>query len=203
MQDLDHIQVDERARNLKRFEIKGNYHLKSICLSNLDLVAFTCKGFHIDLDLAHLSKLKELELDISFLSFNDVFNQISACALSLQYLSISVDEPEDFSLLEYVPKLPNLKKLRLAVGGNGDDCLLFLASVLNACPNLETFSITPRWISPIIRRKKARDATNPHKHLKLVEIEEYKGYCMKKEAVLSRAKLIESIMPKGVDLVIV
>ncbi|XP_071713594.1 F-box/LRR-repeat protein At5g02910-like [Rutidosis leptorrhynchoides] len=93
LQDLVHIQVDEQARNLKRFEIVGNFHLKSVCLSNLDLVSFTCKGFHIDIRLAHISKLKELELDFCFSSINNVFNQISACALSLQYLSISVDEP--------------------------------------------------------------------------------------------------------------
>ncbi|XP_071713596.1 putative F-box/LRR-repeat protein At5g02930 [Rutidosis leptorrhynchoides] len=189
---LDHIQIDGQARYLKRFEIQENYYLKSICLSNLDL--------------------------------------ISSFALSLQYLSISVDEPEDFSIIDSVSELPNLKKLRLAVGGSNDDCLLFLASVLNACPNLETFSIRPCWTSPIIRRKKARDATNPHTHLKLVEIAKYKGrkcdfelaaYIIQttvslkkvviaisndstmKEVLHSRAKLIESIKPKGVELVIV
>ncbi|XP_071712063.1 F-box/FBD/LRR-repeat protein At4g26340-like [Rutidosis leptorrhynchoides] len=227
---LDHIQIDGQARNLTHFEIEGMCHVDSICLSNLDLVSLTCKGLRVDLHLAHIPKLKELVLDISFKNFNNLFGQISSCALSLQYLSISVDEPEGYLIFESIPMFPNLKKLKLAVGGGSDDCLLFLASILNACPNLETFSITPRWTSPIIRRKKARDATNPNKHLKLVKIVEYKGRkcdfelaayiiqtavslkkaviaisrdCLKKEDVKSRAKLIESIKPKGVELVIV
>ncbi|GKA50956.1 F-box domain containing protein [Tanacetum coccineum] len=73
------------------------------------------------------------------------------------------------------PVLPNVKKLRLVIGGKKSDCLLDLASILNACPNLQTFEIKPIWTSPIISKRKARDATNPIEHLKLVKIIGYYG----------------------------
>ncbi|XP_071713599.1 uncharacterized protein [Rutidosis leptorrhynchoides] len=173
----------------------------------------------------------ELDLDVCRMNIRNVFVQISSCALSLVSLFITAKKPEVSLILDSVPKLPNLKKLRLAVGGSGYDCLLFLASIMNACPKLETFSIKPCWTPPIISSKKARDATNPHKHLKLVEIAEYKGrkcdyelavYIIqtaavalkkiviaiernpkKEEAARSSAERIKSIKPQGVELVIV
>ncbi|XP_071711488.1 uncharacterized protein [Rutidosis leptorrhynchoides] len=189
-------------------------------------------GYNIDLRLAHLPKLKEVDLDMVRLNINNAFRQILFCALSMESLSMNVKKPEGRELsvfIKSVSMLSNMKKLRLAVGGSGYDCLLFLTSIMNACPNLETFSIKPCWTSPIIT-KKARVATNPHKNLKLVEIVEYKGRkcdfelaayiiqtavalkevvisvsrdCLKKKAAESCTKLIESIKAQGVELVIV
>ena len=40
-----------------------------------------------------------------------------------------------------LPELPNVKKLTLTVGAHKDDYLRGFASIANACPNLETFTI--------------------------------------------------------------
>ncbi|XP_071694008.1 putative FBD-associated F-box protein At3g12840 [Rutidosis leptorrhynchoides] len=160
-------------------------------------------------------------------------NQISSCALSLQSLSLRVEQTEGCLIHDSVPMLPNLKKLKIAVGENrDDDSLVYLASLMNACPNLVSFSIKSRWDSPIISMKKARGATiNPHKHLKIFKIKNYKGrksdfelaayiietvVSLKKVTIIvtrpsmyeeafqySAEGLIEFTMPKGVELVIV
>ncbi|XP_071713598.1 F-box/FBD/LRR-repeat protein At5g22700-like [Rutidosis leptorrhynchoides] len=216
---LDDIIIGGECRNLRHLEIVDAYkYAKSIYLSDLDLLSFTFKGYYIDLLFARLSKLKELDLDVVRLNINNVFRQISLCALSLESLSITVKKPEVRRILklESVPVLPNLKKLRLAVGGGGNECFLFLPSVINACPNLETFSI-----------KKESNRCNPQKHLRLIEIVEYKGrkcdfelaaYIIQSAVALkkvvisivrermkarSSAERIKSIKPQDVELVIV
>ncbi|XP_071711493.1 uncharacterized protein [Rutidosis leptorrhynchoides] len=141
---LDHIIIGGRGqcRNLKYFEIVDTCNnVKSIYLSDLDLVSFTFKGYTtytIDLRLALLTKLKEFEVDIDggLLNINNVYSQIFSCALSPESLSIAVKNPQGSLILESVSMLPNLKKLRLAVGGSGYDCLLFVASIMNSCPKL-------------------------------------------------------------------
>ncbi|XP_071710276.1 uncharacterized protein [Rutidosis leptorrhynchoides] len=167
------------------------------------------------------------------MNINNVFSQISFGVVSLQSLSLRVDRLEVYDLIpQSVPKLLNLKNLRLSFVGAGDDCLLYLAFIMNACPQLENFCIKPSWTSPTISRKKARCATKPHKHLKLVEIVEYKGrkcdyevatYIIqivavalkkiviaierinpkKREAARSSAERIKLIKPHGVELVII
>lgn len=41
-----------------------------------------------------------------------------------------------------IPKLPKVKKLMLVMGAEEDDSLLEYTSIAQACPTLETFSIS-------------------------------------------------------------
>ncbi|XP_071696097.1 F-box protein At4g09920-like [Rutidosis leptorrhynchoides] len=234
---MDHIHLSGQCCNLKCFQIVDTEYgyVRSVNLSDLDLVSFTFRGYDIDLRLAHLPKLNELDLDLGGMKIENVFGRISSCVLSLQSLSLHVNQPEGYLIHVYLPRLPNLKKLKLAFGGTFNDCLVLLDAVLSACPNLETFSIKLICIltmAPIIHKRRAEDATNAHKHLKLVEMAGYKGrkcdfelaayilqtpaVALKKvviaiarwdskgeEAARCSAERIKSIKPQGVELVIV
>ncbi|PWA79396.1 F-box domain, FBD domain, Leucine-rich repeat domain, L domain-like protein [Artemisia annua] len=208
-----HIRVGGRALKLKHFEIVGNNSLYSIYLSDFDLVSFTYKGCIIDLRLTNLPTLKEVDLRTDY----NVLDQISSCALSLQDLSL------DFSYyyhmkgleLDSVPELPNLKKFRLVIGGSKCNFLLDLASILNACPKLESFTLEPFWTSSVTNKRKARGSVIPHEHLKLkividpchnqrrLPVKTVRKFLMNKVAALSSAKhQLESILPSGVELCI-
>ncbi|GJU16723.1 F-box domain containing protein [Tanacetum coccineum] len=143
---LKHILVGGRALNLKHFNISSPSVVQSIYLSDFDLLSFTYKGPSIDIRLTNLPKLNEVDMHEGCVARNPrtVFNQISTCSVSLQALSIKIHD--DFNPMNSVnvdsfPVLPNVKKLRLVIGGKKSDCLLDLASILNACPNLQTFEI--------------------------------------------------------------
>lgn len=56
---------------------------------------------------------------------------------------------ENFKL-DSVPELPNVKILRLTITVlEDDDCLLEFASIANACPRLETFTVEVLMLCPI------------------------------------------------------
>ncbi|XP_071708469.1 F-box/FBD/LRR-repeat protein At4g26340-like [Rutidosis leptorrhynchoides] len=170
---LYRFDVNGQFPNLKHLEIVDICYGGSIYLSDLDnLVSFTFKGYDEDLRLAHLPKLKELHIYMIRLNVKNVFDQIWSFALSMQSLSLTSFVSAGDLIIDSVPKLPNLKKFRLkaGVGGNGEDHLIFLDSIMNACLILETISIETEYISPIINRKKVSDAANIHEHLKLFEI---------------------------------
>lgn len=52
---------------------------------------------------------------------------------------------------DFVPELKNLKKLTLKLCGGKYNCLLPLAFIVNACPNLETLTVQVLTQCPIIR----------------------------------------------------
>lgn len=109
---IKNIHVYGHALKLKHFTIVSEWRVDSICLSDFDLVSFTCKGPVADLRLSHLPKLKEVDIDLKrvrvMLGTNvvmlrtNVFDQISSCALTLQVLSINIDVPKvSFSCLMF------------------------------------------------------------------------------------------------------
>lgn len=55
---------------------------------------------------------------------------------------------ENFKL-DSVPELPNVKILRLTIGAFEMDSLLEFASIANACPHLETFTVEVLMLCPI------------------------------------------------------
>ncbi|PWA79395.1 F-box domain, FBD domain, Leucine-rich repeat domain, L domain-like protein [Artemisia annua] len=146
-----------RALKLKHLEIVGFDSIYSIELSDFDLESFTYKGLSIDLRLTNLPKLKKVGLCPRGERWPyNVFDQISSCALSLPALSLDLRyRPTKCLKLDSLPELPNLKNLRLVIGGSKCNFLLDLASILNACPKLETFTLQPFWTSPITNKRKA------------------------------------------------
>lgn len=91
---VKNIHVYGRALKLKHFKIVTHFCVDSIYLSDFDLVSFTCKGSVEDLRLSHLPKLKEVDIyRVRVMLDTNVFDQISSCALTLQVLSINIDDP--------------------------------------------------------------------------------------------------------------
>ena len=50
--------------------------------------------------------------------------------------------------IDSIPELPSVKKLRLKIGGGTFKLLEYLASILNACPNLVTLTIQVLTLYP-------------------------------------------------------
>ncbi|PWA60318.1 FBD domain, Leucine-rich repeat domain, L domain-like protein [Artemisia annua] len=174
---LKHIRVGGRALNLKHFEVVHCFSMESIHICDFDLVSFTFHGRPIDLRLRNLTKLRELNLGHQFVLENNVLGQISAFASSLIILSFRIYSPKNDFRPDPLPELPNVKKLTLTVGAHKDDYLRGFASIANACPNLETFTIEVLWYSPFRRRREARNVAtrHPHQHLKLLQFLGYYG----------------------------
>ncbi|XP_071734617.1 putative F-box/LRR-repeat protein At5g38386 [Rutidosis leptorrhynchoides] len=169
---LKHIHVSGRALKLKHFEIENYCHsVSSIYLSDFDLESFTYVGQRVDLSLSRLPKLKKLNLGkVNWLVVDDVVARLSlSCASSLESLSVCVEHGKQCLCPNQFCELPNVKHLRLAFKCSKRDCLLDLAHTVNAFPSLESFKLEIHCTSTFVRRP-TRDDTNPHQHLKYVEI---------------------------------
>ncbi|KAI3783520.1 hypothetical protein L1987_42604 [Smallanthus sonchifolius] len=166
---------DIKLEHLKMVSCSG---FESISLYGFDLVSFTYCGPEIEFHLTDLPKLKELDIgEVSLGLENNMFSQISSCALSLQVLILDMWSPKKGLDVNAIIKLPKVKKLMLVMGAEEDDSLLEFTSIAQACPRLETFSISLHWNSPMKMRKKVRHVAAPqlHQHLKLLEIIGYYG----------------------------
>ncbi|KAI7726506.1 hypothetical protein M8C21_027165 [Ambrosia artemisiifolia] len=131
--------------NLKHFKLVACSGFESISLYGFDLVSFIYQGPEIKLHLTDLPKLKELDIgEISVGLENNVFCQISSCALYLQVLELDMRSTKKGLDVNAILKFPNVKKLKLAIQSEGDDSLLEFTSIAQACPSLETFSISVR-----------------------------------------------------------
>lgn len=58
------------------------------------------------------------------------------------FLQVNVD-------FKFIPKLPKVKKLKLIITSQQDDSLLESASIVKACPSLETFAVKVLTVSPM------------------------------------------------------
>ncbi|KAI3783516.1 hypothetical protein L1987_42600 [Smallanthus sonchifolius] len=166
---------DIKLKHLKMVDCSG---FESISFYGFELVSFTYCGPEIEFHLTDLPKLKELDIgEVSLGLENNVFSQISSCALSLQVLILDMWSPKKGLNVNAIIKLPNVKKLMLVMGAEEDDSLLQFTSIAQACPSLETFSISLHWYAPMKRRRKVRHVAAPHlhEHLKVLEIIGYYG----------------------------
>ncbi|KAK1431572.1 hypothetical protein QVD17_08032 [Tagetes erecta] len=173
-----HIHVGGQGVNLKRLIINSCSGVESIVLYGFDLVSFLYSGSEIQLRLVDLPKLKELDIGEVNVGFeNNVFSQISSCALYLEVLVLNIGSAKKGLNVNAILKLPKVKKLMLIIGAEEDDSLLEYTSIAQACLSLETFSISLHWCSLMKKRRKVRHVAAPHlhKHLKFLEIIGYYG----------------------------
>ncbi|KAI3757849.1 hypothetical protein L6452_05392 [Arctium lappa] len=201
---LKYIHAGGKKLELKHIEIMYCPAINFICLNDFNLVSFTYKGPEIELVLSNLPNLKVLDIDEGVTSLeNNVFSQIASCLSYLQVLSLDIHCPKESLKLATIPELPMVKKLKLSIGAQKDDCLLEFTSIAEACPSLEVFTIELHWFSPIRRRKKVRHAAeHPHEHLKLLEFVGYYGRVSDLELalyVINNASALEKIFidPRG------
>uniref|UniRef100_A0A7N2MF80 FBD domain-containing protein n=1 Tax=Quercus lobata TaxID=97700 RepID=A0A7N2MF80_QUELO len=118
---------------LERLSICGSRHLYA--------------GLDIDLFIENVPLLVDLyigvgkgNLDRPFL--DDYLSQFSGCLSQLQVLTLElIDGFVDEVYSEFFPPLNNLKKLVLEVGAWGEDHLLGLTPLINACPYLQILEL--------------------------------------------------------------
>ncbi|XP_071708520.1 uncharacterized protein [Rutidosis leptorrhynchoides] len=188
---IRHIDINGQSPDLKHLEIVDSCYGGFIYISNLEnLVSFTFKGKIKDLRLAHLPKLKELDLDMG----------------------------RGDLIRESIPKLLNLKKFILAVDGSDTDHLIFLDFIMNVCPNLETLSVE-EVTTNLHEHLKLFEIVNFWDRecdfelaayiiktvvaLKKVVIKFTQAKASMEEIARSFAKRIKSVIPKSVALVII
>ncbi|KVI09957.1 FBD-like protein [Cynara cardunculus var. scolymus] len=108
---------------------------------------------------------------------NDMFCQISCCVPYLQILELDLYRLQVSIELLPFPKLPKLKGMTIRVVEQGEDGVLALTSLVEACPNLQRFSImkTSLFSAGKMDREVRQMAKKPHQHLEVVEIDEYHG----------------------------
>ncbi|KAJ0525673.1 putative F-box domain, FBD domain, F-box-like domain superfamily protein [Helianthus annuus] len=173
-----HVRVGGKDIKLKHIKLVDCSGFESISLYGFDLVSFIYCGPEIQFHLSDLPKLRELDIGEVSVGFeNNVFGQISSCALKLRVLVLDIWSAKKGLNVNAIIKFPNVKKLMLVMGAEEDDCLLEYTSIAQACPRLETFSISLHWCSPMKRRRKVKRVAAPrvHKHLKVIEIIGYYG----------------------------
>nr|XP_043616051.1 F-box/FBD/LRR-repeat protein At1g78750-like [Erigeron canadensis] len=174
---LTYVDVGGRSIKLKHLEIVSCSNLRYIYLYEFDLEAFVYKGPTISLELEVLPKLKLLDIQtgVAWLE-NSLFNRMSCCLSHIQVLSFIINYPKESLKFDSIPKLPNVKNLRLTIGACRGDSLLEFTNLAKACPSLETLTIELRWESPMKRRRNLRRvASTPHHQLKTFEIVGYSG----------------------------
>lgn len=180
------IDVGGQYLKLKHFEVVQCGSVKSIQLYDFGLESFTYKGQAIKLRFTDLPKLKELEINEKHaLLENNVLGQISSGALYLQVLCLELSGLKENFKLDSVPELPNVKILRLTIGAFEMDSLLEFASIANACPHLETFTVEQLYsATEELRKKIRRVVTRPHEHLKLFQFIGYHSQVRDLELVM-------------------
>ncbi|KAI3783473.1 hypothetical protein L1987_42556 [Smallanthus sonchifolius] len=202
---LEFASMVNACPNLETFIIECQF-VVSVYLFGFDLESFTYIGRPIDLRLTRLPKLKNVAMSQELVGLNNnAFHQIASCASSLQALSFKIDRPKQSAKLDSIPRLPNIKKLTLTIVARADNSLLEFASMVNACPNLETFIIESlpnletfiievlklspindllnriitggrvTMVSPIKRRRKATRIAADHRHAHL-KLFQIRGY---------------------------
>ncbi|KAJ9545690.1 hypothetical protein OSB04_025397 [Centaurea solstitialis] len=167
---LRDLYVDDGKLKLKHLEIVDCPKIKSIYLSSFNLVSFTYKGRlrAVRLVISNLPCLKFWDIGEGVIGLkNRVFSQFDYCLSYLDVLSLEITRPKEGLKLATIPKLPMIKKLKLAIGARKDNCLLEFTAIAKACPRLEVFTIELQWLSPIKSRRKVRHvADHPHYYLK-------------------------------------
>ncbi|KAK1427564.1 hypothetical protein QVD17_16252 [Tagetes erecta] len=200
---LTQIRISGQGVNLKHLEIENCLGGMSVHLNDCDLVSFTYKGTLMDLDITNLPKLKEFNIRHVRVGFeNYVLSQLSSCVSSLEALSFLVDGTATENLLS-IPRLPNVKKLKLTIDMLEDGRILnhLVTSIREACSNLETFIIKVGWYSQFERTavSNTRSSANiqPFKNLKVFKMLGYYGRTLDYELaayVIHNAVALEKVV---------
>ncbi|CAK9183669.1 unnamed protein product [Ilex paraguariensis] len=136
---------------LKYLEICCCLNIKSMVISNVNLVALIYKGHKIRLLLENVPLL--VELSISGLvsnSLNKFFPRLSCCLSQLQTLKLNAPMYEEFSGFLMSRELSSLKTFVLHSMALDDRCLLGYASLIKASPILKKFVLQVIFLLHII-----------------------------------------------------
>ncbi|KAK4579390.1 hypothetical protein RGQ29_029169 [Quercus rubra] len=186
------LSVSGSSLSLKHLEVVYCTCLKYVDIFDTSLISFKYVGLDIDLFIENVPLLVDLyigvgkgNLDKPFL--DDYLSQFSCCLSQLQVLTLElIDGFVDEVYSKFFPPLNNLKKLVLEVGAWGEDHLLGLTPLINACPYLQILELKMPWIKveDHDRRKMRRGIKCPHKYLKVLEIYGYAGRTCEFEFVM-------------------
>ncbi|KAJ9541816.1 LOW QUALITY PROTEIN: hypothetical protein OSB04_028322 [Centaurea solstitialis] len=173
-------EIHGKGLALKSLGIRSCCQLESVEICDSNIVFFNCDGgSSMTLRFDNLQKLEEVCISKgpSWKELNDMFYQLSGVPC-LQVLELNLYHVQGDIELHPFPMLPTLKQLIVTVLEEDEDGFFVLPSLLEACPNLQTLTITrlnwPREEKP--NRGVWQMAKKPHQSLEVVEMIEYHGW---------------------------
>ncbi|KAL4626243.1 hypothetical protein ACB092_05G082100 [Castanea dentata] len=186
------LRVSGSSLSLKHLEVVYCTCLKYVEIFDTSLISFKYAGLEIDLFIKNVPLLVDLYIGVGNGNLgrpllNDYLPQFSRCLSQLQVLTLElIDGFVDEIGSKLFPRLKNLKKLVLEVGAWGEDNLLGLTPLINACPYLQILELKMPWINVQDHdtRKMRRGIKCRHKYLKVLEIYGYAGRMCEFEFVM-------------------
>ncbi|KAF3960498.1 hypothetical protein CMV_014801 [Castanea mollissima] len=186
------LRVSGSSLSLKHLEVVYCTCLEYVEIFDTSLISFKYAGLEIDLFIKNVPLLVDLYIGVGNGNLgrpllNDYLPQFSRCLSQLQVLTLElIDGFVDEIGSKLFPRLKNLKKLVLEVGAWGEDNLLGLTPLINACPYLQILELKMPWINvqDHDRRKMRRGIKCRHEYLKVLEIYGYAGRVCEFEFVM-------------------
>ncbi|KAK8553460.1 hypothetical protein V6N13_062265 [Hibiscus sabdariffa] len=195
---LVHLRVVGPSLCLKYLEIIHCLCMESLEIDAANLLSFKYYGPKIKLTSMNVPNIAELSIDgTCFKSLARMMVEMSTAFIRLEKLTFSVIMfvQRWMNNCEY-PMLINLKQLELNLYASDDESLLFLSSLINACPSLNKFSLEFCRLKVHVKRKMKKARKCPHHSLKVVKITGFVGktidteFCM---YLIENAVMLEKI----------
>ncbi|KAH9652974.1 F-box domain-containing protein [Citrus sinensis] len=169
------LKVVGSAIQLKHLRISTCYRLNEIKISTPNLLSFKYFGPGQELKL-HIENAPQL-VDISFRGVmltrvRNVVGPITSCFPQLKTLELDSCDELYAQFSEH--ELPNLTHLHLRVATLNRESLLGLASIMKACPFLQTLIVQFDYNGYKVGRRR-KVPRHSHQHLKLVELHGFLG----------------------------
>ncbi|XVF10632.1 hypothetical protein REPUB_Repub07fG0199400 [Reevesia pubescens] len=198
---LVHLRVAGPSLYLKCLEIINCWGLESIELDAANLLSLKYSGPNIEIPFMNVPNLTELFIKGLYVHYftrklpqiSTFFSQLRKLALGFGYTEVI---QKKMKRLEY-PILSHLKQLELEISAHDDDSLLFLSSLIKACPFLNRLSLELRWFEPYLKRKVRKARKSPHHNLKVVEMTGFVGQTIDTEFcmyLIENAIMLEKII---------
>ncbi|KAJ9539836.1 hypothetical protein OSB04_026342 [Centaurea solstitialis] len=167
---LGNVGIQGEGLALKTLVMRSCDRLQSLEILDSNIVSFCCESSALrTLRLDNLQKLEKICIH-SWMELNDMFYQMSCSVPNLQVLEL---ELFDFAVSALVPPFPELQKLKQLIIGVVQWDLFQLTSLVEACPNLQTLTITKSFTLRKTSMEVRKIAKKPHQCLEVVEIDSY------------------------------
>ncbi|KAH7857906.1 hypothetical protein Vadar_017793 [Vaccinium darrowii] len=174
------LNVGGAHSSLKYLEIGNCKNIKSIAISDANLVSFSYIGRHTNLFIKNVPSLVNLCIGGDILksyfglSMEDFFAQLSCC---LKTLTVQIYDSWLCPKASLLTKLTTLERLTLKIIAWDDEMIGHFAWLIYMCPRLLKFEFQVTWSGSlsVSNREVMRRAKPPHRFLKEVKLGGYFG----------------------------
>ncbi|KAK8597572.1 hypothetical protein V6N13_094975 [Hibiscus sabdariffa] len=194
---LVHLRVVGPSLCLKYLKIIHCLCMESLEIDAANLLSFKYSGPKIKIPSMNVPNIVELLIDgTCFKSLTRSMVEMSTAFTRLEKLAFRVIFVERWMNKCEYPMLSNLKQLELDLYASDDESLLFLSSLINACPSLNKLSLEFCWLEVHVKREMKKARKCPHHSLKVVKITGFVGktidteFCM---YLIENAVMLEKI----------